>query len=655
MSNNSLIDVLKSNQSWEVEYVDGSKESITPTEMAINSTIWQTADYYKLPIKREYSVTRYYTNGFFSDSSITDAYGRVLLDILMTQNPVNLPHVFGKLVQDGIQWIHNHIAVMSKEYETSALVKEILDIQLNPLIMKKINEVSRSPSPKKVKDVYDTLKQVIFSDEMKDNMVAWSYMSETVSPKQANQCLGLRGYPSNLDSKIYTTPITSSYALGLKNTAFMAMESRGAATALFYSTTAIQDSESFAKKLQIVTEVVDKLVYSDCGSTEGINWHVRSPGYNELNEWYKGDLEGLIGQYFKFKEEDPWELITPESEHIVGKDIILRTALSCKLKDRQSVCIHCFGKQGYNMVPTFNVGHWSATQLNEPASQSLLSTKHYIVSADSGVYVLSDSDKKVFKVADEKILIDFDLKKFKEVNLIVSDSNLYGLKSITSLSSARAADPSRNSKVEEVTIETVSNNGDINRFVVRTRKSSKYTVFTSKFLQYIVNKGYRYEKGKYIINIKSFNPKVPIMYIPNMVFDFQKYNLELRAIITDNKSPRKDLLKTTDALLTTLFSTVHSKLYTHISALALITYALSVRSAKNRDYRLSRGIDSEVSKLTTLIRYRTLPTLWANGTIKNIYDPKLLVPRGREYHPLSVLFKPKEITEYESNRKEHVV
>ena len=142
----------------------------TPTEFAINSVVWQVCDYFELPIIYDYSITRYYTNGFFSDGSIVDAYARIALDLILFRDRKGITTDFSHIVQKSLDWINNNIAMKSKEFETSALLKEILDIQLTESLMRKIREVSRSPSPKKVKEIYEELKKIIFSPVNRDNM-----------------------------------------------------------------------------------------------------------------------------------------------------------------------------------------------------------------------------------------------------------------------------------------------------------------------------------------------------------------------------------------------------------------------------------------------------------------------------------------------------
>lgn len=426
------------------------------------------------------------------------------------------------------------------------------------------------------------------------------------------------------------------------------MESRGAATSLFFSSSAIRNSEAFAKKTQLGIGIITKLDYSDCGTETGLTHFVTPSGINMFNEYYGGDFNNLIGQYFKLRPEDKWRLIADEvRDEIDGKTIIIRTAISCRLKNTQHVCIKCFGKHGYNKPMKFNLGNWASTQFNEPATQSLLSTKHYIVSADGGAYVLDDTERKYLVVMNNLIYIDFNNIPSKNIRIRVSKKELHSIGELKRVEDVDTIDSSRVSKVSSFTIEFTDTAGKDHAIVVIARKGTKYPIFSTAFLKQAIKTNYTSEGADYVIGLKGFPRRKPIAYVPDTMFDFRTYNSELRNLLLTATKTNKERVVTTGAMLTTLFDLVNSKLSCHISALAVITYAMSSRDVKNEDFALVRGESAPISKLQPLLRYRSLATLFNYGTVKNSISIDSVTPKYYGIHPLSVVLKPRELVDAE--------
>jgi len=635
-------EVLNFNELTDMKYVDGS-EMLTPTELVINVIIFKLCSVLRMPIKNRYSVTSYYVNGFLNKRSISSAYSAILDDFLMYHNQdidYRLEELATVTIMRGFNEIYNDVALASRRYDGSVLLTELLDIQMEPKLMESIKFLNDNPKPEYVNSVFDTLKDIIFSKEYRQNGVAIAYLSETVSPRQLNQCLGVRGFASDLDNRIYQTPIATSYALGMRNIEDAAKESRGAAIALKNSTDAITKSETFARETQMITEIIDTLSRDDCGAVDGLVFHVRPPGLTDANEKFSGDLKGIVGQYYKYKIEDPWTLIKPGDKHLFGKTVILRTALSCKAKHKNTICIECYGKFGYHIPAGFNVGHWSCSKMNEPASQSLLSTKHYLVSADGGVTIMTGEDLDFFRTdRHNKIYLNLDMRKYKEIRLLVPEEALSGLTNIQDEDTLLSAEIWNVSHVKEFTLELVSNDGVHTKHTVRLSKYAKTGVFSNIFVSHAI-KRYEHVNKNYTISLKGFNTKKPLVLVPDVVFDYSEYNKELRKVLQDSKTREGEKIYTAGQLTKALYNLINIKLYAHVSALATIAYAMTAEDVKNDNYKLVRGVDAPIATASTLLNKRTLALSLAYGKVDTLFKVDVTNQDDTETHPLAVLFDP---------------
>lgn len=640
----STLELLRSDVPFEMKYAhDDESELLTPTESAINSVIFRLCGVFRMPIKKKYSVTSYYVNGFLNKRSISMAYSAILDDFLMEYNhdiKYRLEDIATATIMSGFNEIYNDVALESRRHDGSVLMTELLDIQMEPKLLEAIAFLNDNPQPQHVSTIFSTLKDIIFSKKHRKNGVAIAYLSETVSPRQLNQCLGVRGFASDLDNRIYQTPIATSYTLGLRDIKDASKESRGAAIALKNSTDAITKSETFARETQMITEIVDELTREDCGTTDGLIFHVRPPGMTDANEKFAGDLRGIVGQYYKLRPEDDWKLIRSGDSRLFGQTIILRTALSCKAKHKNQICIACYGKFGYHIPKGFNVGHWSCSKMNEPASQSLLSTKHYLVSADGGVTSMTGEDLHYFRTdKHNKIFLNFDMRKYKEIKILVPDEALSGLSNIQDEDTLLSAEIWNVSHVKEFTLELVSNTGEYTKHTVRLSKYAKTGVFSNFFVSHAINK-YEHSGRNYVINLKGFNTKKPLVLVPDVVFDYSEYNKELRKVLQDSKTREGEKIYTAGQLTKALYSLINVKLYAHVSALAVIAYAMTAEDAKNEDYRLVRGVEAPVTTASTLLNKRTLALSLAYGKVDTLFKIDVTDQYNAETHPLAVLFDP---------------
>jgi hypothetical protein len=614
---------------------------VTKTEVDLNTKINDIAR--SVGLTTRYDIRDHYKSGLYGKktlvSTLNDVYKDMFIYIPVDKLQQALEQ-FNILTFKLINDVYNKYGFGHDKYMSFMPTSDIYEIINNENIRKVKRELLDNPNPVNVKKVYQETKRVINEEIREDNQVRIGYLTESFNTKQGDQCLALRGFGNDIAGDIFSTIIPESYAEGYTDLISEAIDSRGAVTALFYSSQSIRDAESFAKATQIISEYVQKLKYTDCGSKVGIQRFVRPPGKTEHGDYYDGDIQHLLGQMYKINIEDEWKTITRDDTHLFGKTIYVRTALSCTLKDNKEVCSACFGKHGYAKHKAFNLGQWSCTKVNEPAVQSLLSAKHFIVSADGGIYVLSRDLSKYIKVSDINLSFTRFYKKYKRVTLSVKVRESYGFKDITTERDVMRVSPERISNVKTVVIKLEDSKGKIEELELKIGAGNKSGAFTSEFLKHMVTYGKTMNGDSYEVDITNWNYKTPFLFIPNHVFNYNQLVKNLESLMGSGKSINGGKIESLERILNETFDLYNTKLSLHISHLATVIYGLASKDPSKTNYMMSRGLDAKVGTIRTITKYRGFTSMASTGTLQNMFTIHNIESEMKEPHNLDVLIDP---------------
>lgn len=614
---------------------------MTNTEKRVNSAINDIA--IAVGLEPKYDIRNNYSNGLPTKKTTMETVNSIYEDMAFTLPDDGLQdkfNVFNRMVFDLINAIYNEYGFGYDKYMSFMPTMDVYEITKHPKVLAVKQKMRENPSPRTVKNVYAVLQETIEKDIPDSNQIRTGYLTGAFNRKQGDQCLGLRGFGNDIKGNIFTTVIEESYAEGYKNLVSDAIDSRGAVTALYYSSQSIKDAESFAKATQIISEYVQELVLGDCGAQDGIKRYVRPPGLNEHGDDYKGDLVHLLGQQYKLTEEDHWKLITKKDTHLFGKTIIVRTTLSCTLKDNKKVCMSCFGRHGYTKNKRFNLGQWSCTKVNEPAVQSLLSAKHFIVSADGGVYVLDTKLAKYIKVSDNTLSFTRFISKYHKVVMHVPVRESYGLKDLMSISDVIKVSPERVTNIKKITLSLFDKNGKEETLELKIGLANKAGVFTSDFLKFIVENGKSMGKDTYDIDITKWNYRTPFILIPNHVFNYNQLVSNLESLLGSSKSLNGDKIESVERLVNEVFDLYNTKLSLHISHLATVIYGLGAKDPLKVNYMMNRGLDTPLGTIKTITKNRGFASLASTGTIQNMLSIHNIESEHKEPHNLDVLIDP---------------
>jgi len=302
-----------------------------------------------IPIESKYRISNYYTNGIATSKTINKCFEVMLEDIIKKVMDISgdysMLSVVHKRMYEITNDVYNDFGYDNIEYITSSNILDFLEIQMNPDLLDSIRKVDKNKDVESINEAYVILDNLLTNEPMYvNNPISKSYVSGMVNPNQIKQILGPRGYVTEIDGSIFKYPIASSFTLGLNSIYDMALESRSAAKALFLSNIAVQDSEYLARELQLVSMAVERLVKTDCGNNEYINWYVRP-----AIDGGKSDLHNLVGKRYWDDINNVEAVIGNQHKHLEGKTIKLRSVLKCKLKDPSEICLACMGELGYSI------------------------------------------------------------------------------------------------------------------------------------------------------------------------------------------------------------------------------------------------------------------------------------------------------------------
>lgn len=553
--------------------------------------------------------------------------------------------------------LYNDLIIKCRSSIVSIDILDFIEVLEQPEVSKAMATVVATPES--IEETYNIITNTLMnSPALKENLLSIMVKSKLVNRNQVLQCLGPRGYPTDINSVIFPTPILRGYTQGLRSMHDLMIESRSCAKSLFFAEQPLQDAEYFARRLQLLAMTVENVHYNDCGSEEYLVMRVKPPIYENGKMVYEGDLENMIGKYYLDEESNTIKCITRQSTHLNDKMIKIRSVTAgCKHPDPAGLCYICLGKLADNVTNGTNIGHASGATLTQQTSQSVLSTKHLdgssvlepiMLDADARPFFIVNQDTSSYHMNPDV------LSHAQTVKLIVADSDLFGLNDINLIKNVRDISISRISKIDTVSVEIT--NGDITEsYPVSVLFKGRYGMLTHEFLEYIKEFKWRTDSlNNAVFDITSLPNDVPIITLPNKQYSMSDHSASVANII---EARIADLTErgeeaTAAGTLIELFDTVNDKLKVNLSLLDVLIYSAMVISGENNNYGLPKpGTTKGLGVTTRTIPNRSLSAAYAfEDVYETITKPKSFFDFGRPSHPMDVYVMPKEAVEDFKNR-----
>lgn len=543
--------------------------------------------------------------------------------------------------------MYNDLVYRLEENVTSLDVLDFIEVMQHPIVA--AANASVQPTQRSIDQTHRQVRSVLESDEyLPHNRLSQAVRSSLVNIEQVLQCVSARGYLTDTDSHLFKIPILRGYAQGFRSFYDSFIESRSAAKALMFSKTPLQQAEYFSRRLQLRSQIVQRLHMTDCGSTRYLRMRVRPSMIENGVVQHPGDLKQLVGMNY-VDEDGSLKTIRAGDHHLVGRDLNLRISYKCAHPDPYGVCSACFGELSLSVPVGTNLGQMCCTSLAQESSQKVLSVKHNDGSSVVEGIILEEDNRQYLTVGpDENTYLLSDNLKGKQVRLIVTPDDARNLTDVLEARNVRDLNIAHVAKLATIGIE-VSSGPDVPPIIIpiSVHLGRRLANMTYDMLEHI--KRVRWEidsNNNYAISMEGWDWSKPMLVLPLMHFNMSDHSQNIATLLESSvdKLQERDKLDP-DALMIELFDLVNSKLSVNMAVLGVVLYGGMIVSAEKVDYSLPKpwttaGIG--IMKVTMSSRSLSAAMAYENHR-EVIVSPDSYVYRNRPEHPFDVVLCPNEV------------
>lgn len=638
-------------ETMEVLFEDGISVNTTDRKVIYSWYFWK--------INRQYPLTpitsKHIVDGVLNKKPLTANTHRDLLTNIQRSviqsyslyRPEQTEHLL-ELIYEVTNDVHNSINIFAEEYVTSIDILDFIEIVEHDIIKKVVD--STPATHEGISNTLEVLLDVIKTNaSLNHNALAKAVRTGMVNANQVAQCVGIRGYVTEVDGKLLPNPIMTNFTKGLHRVYDYVAESLTAAKSLYYAEAPLEDAEYFARRMQLLCMVVERLHYEDCGSTTYLPWRVNGPTYSEKGTViYPGDLKFMLGKHYLCPETNALKTITHDDPALYNKVLQLRSVLHCKHPDRHGVCAVCYGGLANNISRFSNLGHICSSTMTNQSSQKVLSAKHYMASSEGSTITLT-SVSSLFFTTDNKKNSYILKKEYKDrsLRMTVKKDEAVGLSDVQEIKCIDDIYPFRVSSISCISLTAMHGCEERVTDVFVNQGDSKASL-TKDFLKYVRVNGWIVDSlNNYVFDLSKWDFEKPIMTLPEVEYSYSDHSKQIAVMIESNMKNITNRQKPNSptSTLVELFNLVNSKLEVNIAALEVIIYAIMVPDGDR--YGLSRGSEAPMLGVAdAVIKNRSLGTSYAyEYMMATIGDPKSYFKLDRPDSVLDVFFHPREVVE----------
>lgn len=529
-----------------------------------------------------------------------------------------------KIAYETVNKLYNDFTYKLEAYVSTISILDFIDVVEDPEI--KAVKSNIKPNQVSIDEGYRKISAVL-KDESKlvGNAIAKAAKAGLVSLDQILQCIGIRGYISDIDSHIFRNPILRGYVEGVVSLHDNMIESRSASKALMFTKDPLKQVEYFNRQIQMVCATFKYIHPGNCGSDRYLHFKVRA-----------GDLESCVGKYY-LTDDGIIQRIAKSDRHLIGKELKIRSPLFCKDPDRHGCCSTCFGDL-YHSIPKFtNQGHASSIILGEKASQNVMSTKHLDGSSKVDALELSDFDMQyVEHDVDPNYLKLANRLKGKKVKLKLLSKEAKGLPDINYTKDIETLPLNRVTQLVEAGF-TIEEGDEVEEAIIPISIGNRLSSLTYEMLHYIKVKAWTITKDSdYEIDMSDWDFNLPVFILPMKHLSMVDHMKSVESFI---KSPLKSAKKqnagtTIDEVFYQLYKLVSTKLKFNISHLEIIMLATMVTSLSNKDYDIPfTSEEGEYNDYASTMKNRSMSALMAyQGHVAALLEPNSFIIKRRPLH-----------------------
>lgn len=529
-----------------------------------------------------------------------------------------------KIAYEAVNVLYNVFTYRLEAYVSTMSILDFIDVVEDP----EIKEVKTNikPNQTSIDEAYRKINAVLKDkDRLTNNAIAKAAKSGLVSLDQIDQCVGIRGYISDIDSYIFKHPILRGYVEGIQTLHDNMIESRSASKALMYTKDPLKAVEYFNRQIQMLCATFKNVHPGNCGSERYLKFKLRS-----------GDLDSVVGKYY-LTEDNIVQRIDKKDRHLIGKELNLRSVFFCKHPDRHGCCSTCFGDLYLSTPRMTNQGQASAIILGEKASQNVMSTKHLDGSSKVDAIELSDFDLQYIEYdADPNYLKINSTLAGKKMSMRIPSREAKGLPDINYTKNVETLPIQRVTQLVEIGFTiTEGNNEEV--VTIPVSIGNRLSSLTYEMLHYIKIKGWSINKDNdYEVDLCDWDFTYPVFILPMRHLSMADHMKSVDSFI---KSPLKGVKKanvgsTVDEVFYQLYKLTSTKIKFNVAHLEVILFSNMITSLDNRDFDLPYNADEgEYNDFSSTMKGRSMATLMAyQGQLPALIDPNSFVIRRRPDH-----------------------
>lgn len=522
------------------------------------------------------------------------------------------PETIARLAIEAKSSFYNETTTKFSAYVSTLSMFEIAEVYNHPAI-RAANDNFEPTTHGIEKVAYENIKAVMLDpNNFKGNSIIEGLKSGTQKAEQLLQAFGPRGFPTDINSDIFPHPVRPGYIEGIWDHYENMIESRSGTKALLYNKELLRVTEYFNRKSQLIAQYVSRLHRTDCGAP-----YVRFPVL-------KVYLKQMNGKYWFNEETNQEEILTGKEEHLIGKRILMRSIMGCIHSDSQGVCAKCYGLLADNIPLGSNIGQIAAVSMGDKITSAVLSTKHTDATSAVEQYKIAGIEANYLK--EGKLSETLYLKKELEgkgYRLMIGRNeaaNLADILMIENLSAypaTQASEMTRIGMVRDVGGETI---GDVLTVSLYNRRAS----LSSSMLEHIKRVSWTIDaRDNIVIEMDGFDFSLPFLTLPYKHVNMYEVMKRIQSFLhsgSDTEGSKlssdkvgftsKTYLKNyTDVIDATVAfaSLVCEKIALPLPHCEMLVYAMSIKSAANKDYNLPKPATSgQFEKFNKLMQSRSL-------------------------------------------------
>lgn len=640
---------------------DGTEIQTNSRETIYSHFIWVFHKRYpKLPLLKNHHVSSIInSDDRLSSNTHIKLFANVMWDCYyyefsswqMQQETQSLVNQLSLLVYQTSNLMYNELSTKLEFTVVSLDITDFIQILEYPEIKTVLEDVSYDQAY--IDRSYKTIENALNKNKaLALNPISKAVKAKLVKKNQVLQCLGPRGYLTDIDSHIFPKPIVRGYVRGIRKLHDSIIESRSVAKSLYFAKSDLQDTEYFSRRLQLLCQIVENLHYGDCGSTSYLTWFVKPKKVENGSVVEKGDLKSLIGKYYLDEQTNSLKAISGKDTHLEGKYVRLRSVVAgCAHPDPYGVCSVCYGELSLSIPKNTNLGQINGSSIAQRLSQSILSVKHLDGSSQVESIDLSPDERRYLSVSDtgDGYLLSEDLL-VNNVKLVFSPKEAEGITDIREVDDVKTLGISRISELTTITL-IVTTKEHQEKIPILVGRGKRKANFTYDMLDYIKQVGWSIdEKDNYVVNLNVWDRSKALMTLPAVHFNMSDAAKEIATMIESKKeNVHKNVHKQQpEMVLLNLFDLIKKHVDVNLAVVEITIFGAMIRSMRDKDYRLPKTFTNRslgVSKLS--IKGRSLSGAMAyEEQNKILLDPTSFVKENRPSHIMDVFLCPREAVAY---------